>query len=94
MPDLRLLIMEPSRLNSSTLRQLSQYGWGLCHAPIPNFLKKNTGDCENTLSIFGSDRSPRSQDVRPSVRASLHLELKREPKRELKRELKREFKRV
>ncbi len=46
MPDLRLLIMEPSTLTGSTLTRLTQYGWGLCHVPMPDYLKWNTRESD------------------------------------------------
>ena len=56
MPDLRLLIMEPSPLAYTTLAQLTQHGWGLCHVPMLDFLKKNTGETDintgRTISTF------------------------------------------
>ena len=45
--------MEPSPLKSSTLMQLSQQGWGLCHVPMLDFLKKNTGDGFHTTNHTG-----------------------------------------
>ena len=55
MPDLRLLVMERSGLAPSTLTQLTQHGWGLCHVPMLDYLKRNTGEPDNTarkLSTF------------------------------------------
>ena len=43
MPDLRLLIMEPTPLTASTLTQLTQHGWGLCRVPTLDYLKRDTG---------------------------------------------------
>ena len=55
MPDLRILIMERSGLAPSTLTRLTQHGWGLCHVPMLDYLKRNTGERDNTarkLSTF------------------------------------------
>ena len=50
MPDLRLLIFEPTPLTASTLMQLTQHGWGICHVPTLDYLKKNTGDNSGNAS--------------------------------------------
>ena len=39
LPDLRLLIIQPTVLRHSSLSQLSSMGWGLCHVPRLDFLK-------------------------------------------------------
>ena len=39
LPDLMLLIVEPSPLRSSTLVKLNDNGWGLCHAELPDYMK-------------------------------------------------------
>ena len=39
LPDLMLLIVEPSPLQSSTLVKLNDHGWGLCHAELPDYMK-------------------------------------------------------
>ena len=48
LPDMRLLIQEPSVLKNESLRRLEDVGWGLCHVPKLTLLPKvsQTGVCQ------------------------------------------------
>ena len=37
-PDLRLLIIEPSKVKEETLKLLSDVGWGICKVPRLDYL--------------------------------------------------------
>ena len=41
-PDLRLLIIEPSQLDTTSLAKLRDAGWGLCHVEMPDYMKTGT----------------------------------------------------
>ena len=64
-PDLRLVIIEPSQLDTDTLASLREAGWGLCHIEMPDYMKVKGKDI---LSVF------------PFLQSNIHILLKFELK--------------
>ena len=52
LPDLRLLVIEPSQLSQETLVKLSDKGWGLCHVPRQEYLIVSPFLFTNHLNLY------------------------------------------
>ena len=56
-PDLRLVIIEPSQLDTDTLASLREAGWGLCHIEMPDYMKVKGKDILSAFPFFAIEHS-------------------------------------